>query len=81
MSHTRSIETKRRLNNLYRQTKYAYGAGAYFDEKKNRLIKYSVNNKTIKLICRRTTRRHIANDDNTMRGGYRKYYDYWWEIT
>lgn len=80
MSYQRSRENKRRLRKLYEETKYSYGAGAYYCDKKHRYVKYSCHCKSIKLVCRRTTRRRMVNQDSLSRGGYRKLYDYWWTI-
>lgn len=81
MSYSRSRETRRRLKRLYDETKHTYGAGAYYDDDKNRYVRYSCNDKNAKIICKRITRRRMAKLDNTTRGSYRKLYDYWWIIT
>lgn len=81
MSHKRKCEENRRLKKLYEKTKYNYGAGVWFDERKGRYIKYSCHNKWLKTHCRRMVRRRMKNKDMALKGnGYRKLFDYWWEL-
>lgn len=81
MSHKRKLEDKRRIKKLYEKTKCAYGAGAWFDERKGRYIKYSCHNKWLKTHCRRMVRRRMKNIGMAQKGnGYRKLFDYWWEL-
>lgn len=82
MSYKRSIETKRRLKRLLLKTKRYYGVGAYFDSRKNRIIRYSCHNEWVKTHSRRITRRKLKLTDDVYNGcSYKKLYDYWWEIT
>lgn len=82
MSHRRKKEDNRRLRKLYDKTKNAYGAGAWYDEKKDRFIKYSCHNKWTRTHCRRITRRKLNKCfDQYQYNDYRKIYDYWWEVT
>ena len=83
MSHKRKTEEKRRLRRLYDETKNSYGAGAYFDERKNRYVRYSVSGrggraKYLRMVGNRKVRRAKKTSDH---GGYRKVFDYWWELT
>ena len=81
MSHKRKKEDNRRLHKLYDKTKYAYGAGAWYDEKKDRFIKYSCHDKWTRTHCRRITRRKLNRTfDQYQYNSYRKIYDYWWNI-
>lgn len=81
MSYKRKQEDKRRLKKLYEKTKYGYGAGAWFSEKKGRYIRYSCHNEWLKTRCRRMTRRKMKNIDISHKGNeYKKLYDYWWKI-
>ncbi len=81
MSYNRKWEEKRRLKKLYNETKYGYGVGAFYDENKNRIIKYSCHNKWTKEHCRRMIRRRLKNKFGNYSGCiYKKLYDYWWEI-
>jgi len=82
MSHKRKKEDNRRLKKLYDETKNWYGAGAYYNEKKNRYIKYSCHNTWLKSHCQKMIRRKLKNDFSTgiSKGGYKKFFDYWWEL-
>ena len=81
MSHKRKCEENRRLKKLYEKTRHAYGAGVWFDESKGRYIKYSCHNKWLKTHCRRIIRRRMKNIGMPRKGnGYRKLFDYWWEL-
>ena len=81
MSHKRKCEEKRRLKKLYEKTKHTYGTGVWFNKDKNRYIKYSCHNKWLKTHCRRMVRRRMKNIGMSPKGnGYRKLFDYWWEL-
>ena len=81
MSHKRKCEENRRLKKLYEKTRHSYGAGVWFDEMKGRYIKYSCHNKWLKTHCRRIIRRRMKNIGMSRKGnGYRKLFDYWWEL-
>ena len=82
MSHKRSTEDKRRLKRLYDETKNSYGAGAYFNERKNRYIRYSCHNEWFKTYSRKIVRRKLKNNEDLIHGNsYKKIFDYWWTIT
>lgn len=82
MSYKRARERNRRLRKLYEETKNSYGAGAGI--KGTRLYRYSCHDKDLKKICRRSVRRRIKqiNTETSLRekGGYKKLFDYWWEL-
>ena len=82
MSHKAARERNRRLKKLNKETEHSYGAGAWFNEKKGRYIRYSCHNKALKKQCRRATRRRMKNmKDTAPRGGfYKRVFDYWWEL-
>lgn len=82
MSHKRKREDNRRLKKLYNETKNGYGAGAQYSEKKNRYIRYSCHNAWLKARCRKLTRKRLKNDIDApiSKGGYKKFFDYWWEL-
>ena len=81
MSYRRKQEENRRLNKLYNKTKNGYGAGAYYDDRKDRLIRYSCHDKNWKARCRRTTRRRLKKMEFHCSGcTYKKFYEYWWQI-
>ena len=82
MSYKRKVEDKRRLKKNYEETKNTYGAGTWYDETKNRYIRYSCNNEWFKTHCRRVIRRKLKkNTELSGRYSYKKYFDYWWIIT
>ena len=82
MSYKRSKDEKEHLKKLYEETKYWYGAGAYYNERTNRYKKYSCHNEWTKTYCRRITRRKLNKIDNNYHHcSYKKIYDYWWEVT
>lgn len=71
-----------RLKRLYSETKYSYGAGAYYDERKKRYIRYSCNDKALRQIMNRRTRRKLKknHEDTVQNGQYKKLADYWWTL-
>lgn len=84
MSWQRSHETKRRLENLYKETKRHYPKGAWYDEDKDRYIKFWISKgrtgrvKYVKRKCNRAVRRYKG--DLSTKGFYRKVSEYWWDI-
>lgn len=81
MSYHRKQEEKHQLNKLYNKTKNSYGAGAWYDEDKNRIIRYSCHIKRDKILCRRITRKRLKRNSSCYSGCiYKRFYDYWWEI-
>ena len=81
MSYRRSRERNRRLKKLYNETKYSYGAGAWYDEDKGRYIKYSCGGKNykkyLKKLCSKKARKYKGDMQNC---DYKKTFDYWWEL-
>ena len=74
---------RRKLRNLYRKTRHKYGVGAYFDYYKHRIIKDSVNSKSIRQECNRRFRRRMNQyryDTVANGAAYRKHEDYWWGV-
>jgi len=81
MSHKRKTEDKHRLKKLYEETKNYYGAGVWFNKDKNRYIRYSCHSKGLKRYCKKVIRRRIKNIEVSPKGnGYRRIFDYWWEL-
>lgn len=80
MSWNESQERERRLRKLENKTWHSYGAGAYYDIYKDRIIRYSCHNSWLKKHCRRVTRRRMRQGKAYHQKGcsYKKYYDYWW---
>ena len=81
MSYRRSRERNRRLKKLYEETKYSYGAGAWYDERKKRYIKYSVGSKEIKKYLKKLSSRKARRYKGEMQNcDYKRTFDYWWEL-
>lgn len=83
MSYRRSRERNRRLRKLYRKTRFSYGRGAWFDNDKNRIIRYYPSTSTgyTKYLRRLANRRVRRTKDLPRKGNYyKKLYDYWWEL-
>ena len=85
MSWQRSRETKRRYKNLYKETKYKYACGCWYDEDKGRLVKTQISNKGrtghvawTKNRCNRKVRRYQGSLGS--KGTYRKIAELWWEL-
>lgn len=82
MSHSRSVEDKKRLKKLYDATKNGYGAGAYYDKSKKRIIRYSISDhsKHPKYLKRRANKAVRKSDITMQRNGFKKLYEYLWEL-
>ena len=81
MGYRRSKERNRRLEKLYNETKNSCCAGAWYDDSRNRFIKFTSGGrkykKYLKKISSRKARRYkgdLAHCD------YKKTFDYWWEL-
>lgn len=78
MSYRRCNERNRRLRKLYKSTKNYYGHGAYYDKKKQRYVRYSVDRNGYKKYLKRYYNKKIRkSSDIDNHNGYRKLYDYW----
>ena len=82
MSHRRSRETQLRLRKLASETSYWFGSGAYYDEDKGRYKRYYSHGgsgypKWLRTVANRKVRRAKNVPQG---GGYRRVYDYWWEL-
>lgn len=81
MSYKRKQIEKHKLKKLYDETWHSYSAGAYYDDRKNRFIKYSCHNRWLRAHCRRISRRRMNKEGNLYsRGSYNRVYDYWREL-
>ena len=80
MGYFRSIEDKRKLDSLYQETKHQYGSGVYFDEYKQRYIRYYTSGRSgYTKFLKRKTNKKVRKDNNLPRySGYKRCYDYWW---
>jgi len=80
MSHRRKQEDKRRLKKLYEKTKTYYGAGAYYDSKKNRYIRYSMDH-NLTTYFKKVGNHRVRRAEECKNGKfYRRIFDYWWTI-
>lgn len=80
---TRMRIAQRKLRKLYEETKHSYGVGAWYSERKHRIIKDSVNVASVRKECNRRFRRRFNNGhyENVANGGaYRKHEEYWWAV-
>ena len=85
MSYKSSRERKRRLKKIYSETKYKYGPGVYFNERKNRLCKidFSGDGKRFlkKQNSKTTRRKHKRSFEPCKKCKlYKKDFDYMWEL-
>lgn len=82
MGYNRSIDDKRRLIKLYNKTKYSFGSGAYYNEKKKRFVRiYPSNTSGFTKYLRRISNRRVRRSKELLnRCQYRKVYDYWWTL-
>ena len=80
MSWQRSQGTKKRYKRLHNETFRHYGSGVWYDEERNRYIRYWQPRcaKFVKRKCNRAVRRY--NGALTSKGLYRKISEYWWDI-
>ena len=86
MSWQRSRETKRRYKNLYKQTKNHYGRGVWYDEERDRFIRFQMSKKGrgnriayVKNKCNRKLRRSNTAFGRA-KGAYKKHAEFWWEV-
>lgn len=79
MGYFRVVEQKKRNKRIYNQTKNSCCAGVYYDDKKERYIKYSPNlNPGLTKILRRKSNKKIRQSKDVWNyNQYRKLYDYW----
>jgi hypothetical protein len=80
MSYKRKAADKRRLKKLHEATKQGYGAGAYYDYRKGRIVRYSDSRKELtRATCGavqirkygglRLLFREVATDESMIIGG------------
>ena len=82
MSHRRKTGDKRKLKRLYEKTKHQYGTGVWYDDRKNRFIRYSCHNTWLKRYCSKITRTRMKNilENSKSKAEYKKIFDYWWNL-
>lgn len=83
-SYLRKKVDKHKLRKLLEETKHSYGAGAYFDEDKNRIIQYKTDISAWrywKKFASKKARRFLKTDDiYSSKGHYKKVTDIDWII-
>lgn len=80
MDYKSKQEEKRRLQKLYNETKTFFRAGAYFDDKKGRIIRFYVCPEGKKFLKKRSRRAVRHNKENLNGSLYKRFYDYWYEL-
>lgn len=68
---------RHKIKKLLDDTKHRYGAGAYYDEAKGRIIQYWFNKKYLKKVAAKTARKVKAISNGSL---YKRVYDLWWEL-
>lgn len=84
MSYRRSQQEKKKLKKLYEETKTSYGSGAYFDKDKKRYIRYTSCSAPVRKQYKRQNVRNFRRNKVKVpaRGcKYKRFYDFWWNIT
>lgn len=79
MSYKRSVQEQQRLRSLYQKTSNKM-RGCYFDERKGRYIQTYYSGKYARYLKRRSNKKVRRNDELLVRGGYKRCFDYWWEL-
>ena len=79
MGHKQASERNRRLKKLYDETKNSYGRGVWYDNKKQRYVRYCFGD--CKRYFRRLANRKVRRNNDVPSGGnYKKVFDFWWSI-
>mgnify|MGYP007070039828 CR=1 FL=1 len=79
MSWNRSRETKRRLRKLSRETSGII-KGVWYDSDKGRYVRIYYASKYKKWLRVKANRKVRRTKDVPNISGYRKIYNYWWEL-
>ena len=81
MDYYSKKEENRRLKKLYKKTHY-WGSGVYYDEKKKRFVKMSLNGRghTTKYFRKKANKKVRKYKGDLSHSDYRKVFDYWWTI-
>lgn len=82
MGYKQSKERRRRLKKLYDDTKNSCRGGAWYDDEKERYIRYpSSNTPGYAKSLRRITNKKIRKSKDLLNHGlYKKIHDYWWSL-
>ena len=85
MSHKRYVDRAHRLKKIYIETSNGYGCGVWYDEEKQRYVRYSCKNSDARRRLNRIIRRKYKQNPDAFQhakgNAYRKIKDYYWEIT
>lgn len=79
MSYRRKKEDKRRLNKIYTTAGNAWFIGAYYSDKKDRIIRI-YQGKMAKYFRKYTNKKVRKEKDLAQHGKYRRVFDYWWNL-
>jgi hypothetical protein len=82
MAYKQAENRRKKLAKTYEETKNSYGSGVWFDEVKNRYIKYTASNTPgyTKLLKRISNKKVRKTEDIGNFNIYRRSYDYKWEL-
>lgn len=81
MSYRRSKERNHRLKKLYELTKNEYGAGAYYDVRKGRYIRYAAGGQNSRKYLRRVSSKKMRRTPEVLNHSlYKRSFDYYWEL-
>ena len=86
MGYFRKQEENRRLEKLYGETKSRYGGGAYFNKKKERIVRYYIYSKSHggnprKYFSRVGNRRiRRMGEELPKKSAFKRYFDLWWTL-
>lgn len=82
MSYQRKFENRKRLKKTYCSTKTKCSGGVYYDARKGRYVRYYLYKRgNCRHIYKRLSNKRVRKSTYINNGaGYKRIYDYWWEI-
>lgn len=82
MGYRRSRNERKKLKKLYRKTKNSCRGGAWYNDDKERYIRYSASNTPgYSKYLRKLSNRKLRHSNDVLNYGlYRKIFDYWWVL-
>lgn len=81
MSYRRSCQEKLKLKRLYNETKNGYRSGAFYNERKQRIVRFNATNTPgYRKYLRRLSNKRLRHYKNLPlnHSSYKKLFDYWW---
>lgn len=80
MGYFRVVEQRKHDKRIYKQTKNSCCAGVYYDDKKERYVRFSQNRNPglTKMLRRKSNKKIRQSEDVWNYNKYRRLYDYWW---